>query len=562
MQVAISRYNEEVAEGKKPGDTLEENAKGIWSDFLDNIHDPNGQNNIALGTIQGILTTLGGRAIDKYQGKDQSELDQKKAVFDAVNNARIAIKQFSGDFSERDENGVKVQNGQVVKDQEKITSAGLYLMGLQGLIGQKQVALQNKDYVTADFINNKILAGMSYRFMSDPKGVDYLKNMLAIESKASANNPDRVNDVDSNGKEITAQDQLNTNLNNLNMFKRIYDAIDQRHAGFFNLDIDQKDKGEVHRAANFVNKLKASQYENAVNQFLLDKIISKNDANITNLGLENHPSFVNNKTELKDISSPTEERFNDLVKENKSLSTFLDSLKEEYKNLINKKAQKGAFELDKKLEEKVEEKQAQKSEPKQENKQTEVNSVTPAQTVDTNPITTNPTQTSPTVTTQAPTVTAPITTQPTTTPTDLTEQQKDVNKNQKLQDLTKKRADDLAKAQTPEERTAINEKYIKDRVSLVKNVTEKKTPAEQDARFNEIKTLIPNTKSIHVDEYNKLTKLVNDEAKVGNIDDLHESMLNSSLEEKDITGTMLNDEKETEEENTDVPVEEERRTCQ
>lgn len=540
MQVAVSRYNEESAEGKDKRGTI----PGIFGDFLDNIHDPNGQNNIALGTIQGILMTLGGRAISKYKGEDAADQQQRQNVFNIINQAKLARRYYNEDFAQRDAQGniVVGADGKVVKDQDKLANAGLSLLGVDNALKMKKEALQDKRYMEAALIDHKALAGFSYNFLSDPNGIEHLKNILKVEAKANEDNPDRVNDVDENGQVITPTIQLQKNIALINQFKKIYDAIDQRNAGFMNLDIDSKDKDQVNRGAHFIEDLKNAQYNEAISQQFLQNQLDKNTKEIARLDIDSHPDFVNNETQLAEPSNPMEERFNDLVSQNEALSRVLDESKDRYKSLVDKKAQKEAFDKQTELIEKVkEEAQKQEAEKKQQ-EHTEKLNATPADV--------EATSTEQEKTPEIPnTETAPE--------TEVDKQRNALE--ERLKSLIAKRDNDLANAKTEDEKIAINKQFLKDRITLSQNLDpekEQRTPEQQDKRFDEIKELLPKSKKINANEHSKIAKLIADEVKKGGIDSFHEVLLLNALDEKEVTGTIFDMSKDLEDTESDKPYEE------
>lgn len=570
MQVAVSRFNEESAEGKDKRSDI----KGIWGDFLNNIHDPNGQNNIALGTIQGIFMTLGGRAIDKINNKDQADLNERQNIFSMVSAARMARKYYNGDFVERDEKGnVKLDaDGNPIKDQQKMADAGLSLASLDQELAMKKEALENKNYVGARMIDYKALANFAYNFLSDPKGTDYLSNILTAEARNSGKNPDRVNDTDQSGNQISAEQQLQANLRYVKAFKKINDAIEQRHAGFMNLDFDKNDKEDIRRAANFIQNLKVAQYNEGVTQAFFDNELyttekEMSDINSTKQGnrylneifkelRDKGDTSIWSQPIIEDPSDPMEERYNDLIKDAQTFKNLYDESRERYKALVDKKAQRQAFEdqkaFDKKIQEEAkakaeEDKKAQDTIEKKQSTSTQ-NSAAPAVTsVDQNSDNAKPP-------TKDSTVTRPE--EDEVDPSLAEERKKQLEKIQKLKELTDKKNKDIANAKTPQEKKAINDKYFDDRVVINKGDQEEKSPEEQDKRFKEIQDLIPNSKTIRVDEHGKLFQLINDEAKKGNIDGLHEVLLVNALDEKNVIGTALDTTKDLEDEKLDKTEEE------
>lgn len=559
MQVAVSRYNEDSAEGKDTRGTL----PGVFGDFMDNINDPNGQNNIALGTIQGILMTLGGRGLDIYNKKDQREAAERLDVYNMINQAKLARRYFNGDFAERDGDGsVRLDgNDNVINNPQKMADAGLSTLGIDQALAYRKKALEEGRFVDADYVNYKNLANYAYNFLNDPKGLEYFSNILKVEAATNEKNPDRVNDVDINGIEMTPQRQLQQHLADINIFKKIYQALDQRHAGFTQLEFDRKDKGEVRQAAKFLDDLKATQYNEAIDQEFLAARLEGNDRELSRLdvdtkaiglsearhGLTEDEEFSNEGL-IKEPSNPMEERYNQILKENKQLRPALEDSKQRYKALVDKKAQKEAFNKEKALAKKVKETAAENTEQQQTanaQKQLPLNTSNIPEVEQVQPETTTSNDQTQTNQTQAPQTTqqgaAPVQAESTPqTPVD--------EKAQKSKDLFTQYQTDLANAKSPEEKSALQQKYIKDSQAL--NTTTTQTTPTTEA-FDKIKALVPTGKNIHRDEHTAVNTLINQEVKKGSISPEQETQLYDLLNSKNITGTPFNTEQEAEEEGAD-----------
>lgn len=345
MQVAISRYNEDSQAGKDTRGTI----PGIWGDFLDNVNDPNGQNNIALGTIQGILMTLGGKGVDRISGKYQDELQQKQKTLDIINGSRLLRRLYNGDFTQKDPNGPIIDsNGNPVKDQDKITTAGLSLAGVQQALDLKKAAIEQGNYLLSHKIDHDMLAGFSYDFLSDPSGLNHLQGILSVEKEANKNNPD-FKAFDEHGNPLTPDQLYNNHVNTIKTLKKIYDGIEQRHAGFTDLDIDPKDPLQVQQARPFLEAQRFAQYHEASNQLFFDNQLNKNKANLSslavktkqgdNLDSKGNPVY----TPIKKPSTPDEEQYNQTLSEKEPLEQSLEISKTRYKKLIDKNQIKQAF---------------------------------------------------------------------------------------------------------------------------------------------------------------------------------------------------------------------------
>jgi hypothetical protein len=288
MQVAIGRYLEESIAGKiveKNGIPVVEKDErnpftGIFMDYLDNVNDPNGQNNIALGTIQGIFMTLFGHGYKSFTGQ-YTKMDEANRNFIKTINQASARRRFwtlPEDFIERDENGsVKVHpDGSPVFNQQMIATMGMSMVDAADAYNERMNAIKEGNMTKFQKMNYDSLAALAQNFFGDKHGVEYLKNLLTLH----ANDQMKVGDIMDKGKdsgiEMTPGYQLQESIRYVDELKKAYDAIDQRHAGFFYLDVNRGSDAEVKARAIFTDSLKNAQYFNAADQiWLSDKIQSK-----------------------------------------------------------------------------------------------------------------------------------------------------------------------------------------------------------------------------------------------------------------------------------------------
>jgi len=359
-QVAIGRYLEETIAGKTEGQKVKMAEKnglaGIWYNFLDNVNDPNGQNNIALGTIQGMLMTVGGYAMKSIGGEKSSKLFGEYAKTDARNRQFIndvikakAARRFwttPEDFYEKDGDGKVVMtesfnNTSIPKiNQDRLTEAGLSIIDTHLDHEQRMQAIANKDYDALEKLNYKSLTAVAQNFFDDPQGMEYLTNLLKFEAKNQKENIDRINDS-KNGQEITPSIQLSESIDYVTKLKKAYDAIDQRHAGFTELEIDTKDKTEVEAKKNYIRDMQQAQLVNSAEQIYIQNKLAKNTAEL--LTLET------------DGTSVSEERIQYLKEQNATLETEQQEKRDAYKNLVDKEIFKKNFETYKSRNEKAQE---------------------------------------------------------------------------------------------------------------------------------------------------------------------------------------------------------------
>lgn len=342
MQVAIGRtledeYSAKYVKDEKTGKYKSFNEgelSSIFYNYLDNVNDPNGQNNIALGTIQGIITTLFGAGKDAFTGRYTKEQQQRKALYDQVNQAKLYRKYYNEDFSKRDDAGNMIVDnaGNIQFDQEKLVNAGLSIAGAQHNLTQLYHAIREGNTARAEQIKALNFAGFAYNFLNDSNGVQHLQNILRVEANTAKADKTIINDVNSFGKEITPEAIYEKQVGYIDNLKKINTAIEQRHGGFIDLGIYDKKYNPLKKA--FVDDLKFTQFINGAEQFFLNEKVAENNIELSSLGVTDR---------IESPTSPSEERANEVIDENDALTKRLTTVKEEYKTLIDKPAQKEAF---------------------------------------------------------------------------------------------------------------------------------------------------------------------------------------------------------------------------
>jgi len=339
-QVALGRYLEEAIAGKTvKSKTGEEHVEiddrnpfvAIFKNWVDNVNDPNGQNNIALGTIQGMLMTGFGHVKSSISKKDgYASQDARNRQFINSMNQGLAARRFittPEDFYETKDGAVVLNDKNLPKfDPQKLAQTGLSIADLVFSYNERLNAIKNNDRQKLDELNFNSLSALAKNFFDDPKGMEYFTNFLRFEAKNQKENPDRQNDI-RNGEEITPDVQLEDNLLHVKNLKKAYDAIENRHAGFTTLDIDKNNPAEVKQASEYIEVMKQAQYKNASDQIYLNNAILKNKIELAYLGV----------TEQVDNENPIAEQANELIKQTKELEDRLQDKKDDYKNLVDKK---------------------------------------------------------------------------------------------------------------------------------------------------------------------------------------------------------------------------------
>ena len=354
-QVAIGRYLEESIAGKiQNGIVIKDEGVGpgktglgsIIKNWIDNVNDPNGQNNIALGTIQGLLMS-GGGSIIKSSDKLSKVLNQEsyaqkdarnKSFIETINQATAKRRAFAmvEDLYEKGENGTHLINedGSPKFNQKRLAEVGVQLIDAQKAHTDRLEAIRNGDTAKFEQLNFDSLSALAQNFFDDPKGMVYLTNLLKFEAKNQSQSLERINDTQ-NSEPLTPEKQLQKNIETVNKLKRAYDAIDQRHAGFTSLDIDESKPEEVRDKKEYLRAFTNAQYWNAAGQIHFNNVIARNNEELLTLG---------GIELIKNPGSPEEERINKLIVQNKNYQDGLTTLKNEYRVLIDKKQFKQGFE--------------------------------------------------------------------------------------------------------------------------------------------------------------------------------------------------------------------------
>ena len=344
MQVAIGRTLEQEYGAKKDsrgriisGTGLEGTGEGssILQNFVDNINDPNGQNNIALGTIQGILTALVGYGKDVKTGRYTKELAQRQAVYDQITEAKLNRRYYEVDFAQRDGNGKMITDakGNVQFDQQKLADAGLSLAGITKNVQDMYNALQEGNHTKVQQLQNDSLTGFAYNFLNDSNGVEHLSNILKVKADQLAKDTDRANDISSLGHEMTPTELYNKQIEHIQTLKKIYTSLDSDRLTLSDLGEYDKKYDNVKRA--YLQENKFTKYLNTSRQVFLNNKIAENALEAASLGVTQPLTSVDNAQQM---------RGNYLLNENADLEKQLKNEVEKYKKLSSPDEQKVAFE--------------------------------------------------------------------------------------------------------------------------------------------------------------------------------------------------------------------------
>lgn len=344
MQVAIGRTLDSEYGAKKDsrgriiagtglGETGE--VSSILQNFVDNINDPNGQNNIALGTIQGILTALVGYGKDVKTGRYTKELAQRQNVYNQITAAKLDRRYYETDFAQRDGNGKMITDarGNVQFDQQKLADAGISLAGVTKNVQEMYNALQEGNHTKVQQLQNQSLTGFAYNFLNDTNGVEHLSNILKVKADQLGKDADRANDISSLGHELTTSELYNKQIQNIQNLKKIYTNLDSDRLTMSDLGEYDKKYDNVKRA--YLEDVKFTKYKNTSNQIFLQNKIAENSLEAISLGVTQPLTSIDNAQQM---------RGNFLLNENTKLEKELQDEIEKYKKLANPEEHKEGFE--------------------------------------------------------------------------------------------------------------------------------------------------------------------------------------------------------------------------
>lgn len=361
LQVAISDYNTAKTETNPDGTSKETRGiiPGILGTFIEGIDSPNLQNNLALGFIQGLLMSAGGAYANKsaklskllhkdtnLEGKsyEQYNLDKQKEsddnLFDIINNAHLRRRFYRGDFINRNEDGsVKLdKDNNYSYDQEKLAEGALSLSGVQNNLSMKKHLVDTDNYHLAALLDNDEFSSFVYNFLDLKNGMDHVEAFLSNEKEAAEQDPNRLNDLDNFGSEITPSQQYNTLIKKAKALRQIYNDIKVPRP-----DEIAKKGDNLNTIVNFLNGLKFTQFSEASRQKYLNETIKKNNEKITSLKIENDISITTSEERINKPKNIAENQINDLIDRNTGLKTLLSSSENSLKIALNKTKQREAL---------------------------------------------------------------------------------------------------------------------------------------------------------------------------------------------------------------------------
>jgi len=329
IQLAIQNYEMAKAVGDEGGyGRLIELASGM----LDNFTTDEGQKNIVLGSIIGLLP--GGIGGIRQARAEQASLGRLRSMMDLTLNEVQAT--FGKDYYERkykiDEKGAPIGKGEIVIENGK---PKLDVVKLADLIKKKITtntnivetlkAVRNGDELMFDFLREQRVASLAYSFLGEPDGLQHLANQLDNLAEQEVKERKDAGELISDEDVRELKQQYKQRAKEFQIF---YDNIENLYGGTFNFGTDS-------HALNFREKIRQEEFLEAVNQSFWIKAREETQRKISEL----EASDLREMPEIGDQIASLEIKFDEINK-------VITESKERYKNLISFKKMKERFALE------------------------------------------------------------------------------------------------------------------------------------------------------------------------------------------------------------------------
>lgn len=322
-QVAIGQAAEDWGEGKRSTDN--------YSDVLDayikgfsNDDNPNFKNNALLGFVQGFLES-GGSALAKAHriatGKEKSEVAQIKDLQNLINASKLKYNNDLTDFYKKDNQTNKPildEQGKPILDEHKVINTILGQLGQLENNDDKTIGALTDDKLIAHWADHSAISGFAYTFLGKPGGFEFINNYLEAQSKLEKNDPNRINDIDSNGNEITPERKTLELKEKLQELKKIYNNVQSISLSFLDSKSTEEEKLQ---AINHIDDVRRTLYDIQSSKLFIKQLQDENHIE--------HNSILNSSS--KDLSTSLD-RIEKLIKQNENL----DKLNKYYTNAYNK----------------------------------------------------------------------------------------------------------------------------------------------------------------------------------------------------------------------------------
>lgn len=334
-QVAIGRAAELWGEGKIKNDDLAD----IYKTYMDGWKDdPNMQNNMLLGTVQGILESALGPhgSIAKYRriasGKEKSEASQILNLQSLINSAALNYHDQLNNFADTDKTTGKIKtdkDGNVLWDKEKVAKSIIAQIGAKRCSEDSMIGALSDNELMKHWSDHNAMSGFAYTFFNKKGGVEYLNNFIDAQKKAELEDANRINDRDVNGNEITPHQKAEELKILVKELSKVYDRTQKQQINTDEIkNIPVEDRDAVIRNVDLARK---SLYDTASQQVFLNNHKKRNASEIHDLSTSLSSNANKNRIEF-------------LTKENENLDKVSEELDKDYESLTNGKKLKEAIE--------------------------------------------------------------------------------------------------------------------------------------------------------------------------------------------------------------------------
>lgn len=342
MQSTISNLNQKLAENNESPEFLEY-IKKVGGEYVNTINSLDGQKSIVLGSVMGMLGGVAGGYREVSQYKELQGL------------VKILKNNFDGFASSlQDIIVVDPQTSEVKINEKALTNLFSNYSKEQATLNLADMALLNDNKDLHDYLVNESFTRFAVGHFGLENSTDILKKLNTVFAEKISQEKQKID-----GKENEKAD-LNENVNKLNnkidALKKQHDYI-TKSIKSANIETGKNiDKNTADLLTRYVNKVYNSALQEVSRQMFFTEKINEKTSEILKL-----------KSNIAEASLPqTEEQIKKLEGEVKEFTALLEESKENYKDLLDKKKVKKAYDVLKEthLKNKKEEEEKSKSEEK------------------------------------------------------------------------------------------------------------------------------------------------------------------------------------------------------
>jgi hypothetical protein len=351
LQVAISKTNEDFYEGKSKTANLQD----IITNWGKNFSDPeNGQNNIALGFIQGIFeSALGGYAHARRiaKGEEKSDFQSKKDLQDYIHSAILNYQHNDGtSFNLKESDGItdKIdpETGKPILDKDKVTNTLIGMAGTLRNSDAKKIGALSDDKMAADWADQDALAGLAHSMLGLKGGYEHINNLLELTAN-KAKEVNGKNDIDQIGAEITPERILSEKKETLYQLRKVYNDVQNTKLDLG--DTSNLSPEERNQAYHYIDNVRQALYNTKSTQMFIEKQKVRNDIEIADL----------QRSMNKDIPQ-VKQRVEELQKANDNLDELNKYHSTKYSQLLDPETLQDEFNNSKGLTDKINAKEQDK----------------------------------------------------------------------------------------------------------------------------------------------------------------------------------------------------------